>query len=300
MTVPAAASAPDRSLAVPTHVAVALLLVYAIWSSTYFAIRLMVHELPPFSSGGLRYVIAGGILLAICRGRGATLPTAKNWIAALPVGLLLFAMGNGLVATAERSIGSGVAAVVCGTTPLWAGVIGPIFGERATRREWLGMGLGFAGVIVLSLGGDLHGDPLAAALLVLAPIAWAAGSLWSRRLPLAQGGMGAATQMIAGGAIMLGLGPVLGERIPLHASATAIAAFVYLVLLGSLVAFSAYHHVLAHARPALALSYAYVNPVLAVILGAALGAEQVGVEVIAATTMIVAAVLLLVRGRASP
>lgn len=298
------APASDVALLDPPALSVRLLvalgLVYLIWSSTYLALRVMVHDIPPFLAGGARYLLAGVILLAFLRLRGAPMPTARNWLAALPLGVLFFAVGNGLVAWAlapSQGIGSGVAAVVCGTTPLWAGVLGPIFGVRASRREWLGVALGFAGVLVLSLGGDLRSDPLASALLVLGPAGWAAGTLWARKLPLAEGSMGAATQMVAGGAIMLAIAPVLGEPIPTSISAGAIGAFAYLVVLGSLVAFSAYHYVLAHARPALSVSHAYVNPVLAVILGAALGAEHLGVEVIAATVLIVGAVLLLVRRR---
>ncbi|MBZ0121798.1 MAG: EamA family transporter, partial [Sandaracinaceae bacterium] len=116
----------------------ALGLVYVIWSSTYFAIRVVVEELPPFSSGGARYLAAGAVLLVIQRLRGQPLPTWQQWLRALPIGALLFAVGNGLVGSAERTIASGVAAVVCGTTPLWAGVVGPAFGDRASRREWLG------------------------------------------------------------------------------------------------------------------------------------------------------------------
>jgi drug/metabolite transporter (DMT)-like permease len=139
---------------------------------------------------------------------------------------------------------------------------------------------------------------------VLAPLGWAAGSLWSRRLPLAPGPSGAATQMITGGGLMLALSPLLGERAPSFTgasgvSAGALLALGYLAVFGSLVAFSAYDHALKNARPALAMSYAYVNPVLAVVLGAALGAEAIGPEVIVATLLIVGAVLLLVRGRSS-
>ncbi|AKF09715.1 drug/metabolite exporter YedA [Sandaracinus amylolyticus] len=302
MTTPAAAASPapaptSPASSLPGHVLVALALVYVIWSSTYLAIRVMVRELPPLATGGVRFVIAGAVLLAIQRARGVVLPTRREWIAAVPVGVLLFGVGNGFVMHAERSISSGIAAVVCGTTPLWAGVLGPIFGERATRREWLGMALGFAGVVVLSAGGDLTSDPIAAALLLIAPLGWAAGSLWARKLPVARGPSGAATQMIAGGVVMLAVGALSGEHAPEVISWSSAFAFVYLVVLGSLVGFSAYAHLLQNARPALAMSYAYVNPALAVLLGAVLGAEHVGLEVIAATALIVGAVVLLVRGR---
>ncbi|MDQ3035069.1 MAG: drug/metabolite exporter YedA [Myxococcota bacterium] len=289
---------PEPRAIIPAPVVVALALVYVIWSSTYLAIRVLVHEVPPFGSGGLRYLLAGVILLAVQRARGEKLPAWRQWAAALPTGALLFAVGNGLVASAERTIASGVAAVVCGTMPLWAGVMGPAIGERATRREWLGMGVGFAGVVVLSMGGDLRADPWAALLLVLAPIGWAAGSLASRRLPIAKGASGAATHMITGGIVMLVIATLTGEQAPSAISSTALLSFAYLTVFGSVIAFSAYSYLLQHARPALAMSYAYVNPALAVVLGAVMGAEHVGGVVVVATAMIVAAVFLLVRGRA--
>lgn len=295
----ATVAAPPGRASIPTSVLIALGLVYVIWSSTYFAIRIVVHELPPLSSGGVRYVVAGAILLGIQRFRGAPLPTAKQWLCAIPIGVLLFLVGNGLVAMAERTIASGVAAVVCGTTPLWAGLAGPMFGERATRREWLGMVLGFAGVVVLSLGDDLRADPLAGTLLMLAPVGWAIGSLWSKKLPLAKGGSGASAQMITGGISMVLLGLATGETWPSRIGWESIAALAYLVIFGSLVAFTAYHYVLANARPALAMSYAYVNPLLALALGAVAGAEHIGLEVALGTALIAGAVVLLVGRRTS-
>lgn len=296
-----AASAPALPVdhAVTSRVLVALSLVWLIWSSTYYAIRLVVVDMPALASGGVRYLLAGGMLLVIQRARGAPLPTARQWLWAIPVGALLFAIGNGFVAIAVRSIASGVAAVVCGTSPLWAGALGSLFGERATRREWLAMLLGFSGVVALSLGDELRADPLAALLLFLAPIGWALGSLSSRKLPLAAGGSGAAAQMITGGGCMLALGPLTGETMPASVGWTSILALAYLVVFGSLVAFSAYHYALANARPALAMSNAYVNPVLALFLGASLGGEAVGPEAILATALIVTAVVLLLR-RPSP
>ena len=288
---------PPATSALPGHVIGALALVYTIWSSTYLAIRVVVHELPPLATGGVRFVLAGGALLGIQALRGAAWPTRREWLAAVPAGLLLFGVGNGFVMMSERSVPSSIAAVVCGTTPLWAGVLGPIFGERATRREWLGMVLGFAGVVVLVGGADLHADPLAATLLVLAPVGWAAGSLWARRLPIARGPSGAATQMVAGGVAMLALAPAMGEHLPASVSTGAVLAFLYLVVFGSLVAFSAYAHLVQSTRPALAMSYAYVNPALAVVLGATMGAEQVGAEVAIATLLIVGAVVVLIRGK---
>src|SRR5262245_47649459 len=151
---PAAPSTIHRSRpAARLPLILSLAAVYLVWSSTYLAMRIAVAGLPPMLMGGVRFVIAGGILLAYLVARGAPLPTRREWLYALPVGGLFFVGGNGLVAIAEQSIGSGIAAVVCATMPLWLALFGVAAGDRPGRREWLGLGLGFVGVVVLSSGG---------------------------------------------------------------------------------------------------------------------------------------------------
>lgn len=271
-----------------------LLALYSIWSSTYLALRVLVEHLPVFLAAGGRYVLAGALLAGVLRARGAPWPTARQWGAAAPVGALLFLVGNGFVALAERTASSGAAAVACATTPLWASVFGRWFGQTTTRREWAGVGLGLLGVLALSAS-EARGTPLAMGLLALAPVGWALGSLLSRRLPLAPGLMSAATQMITGGLCMVGLGLLRGEALPADAPARAWVAFGYLVVFGSLVAFSAYNYLLRTARPTVAMSYAYVNPALAVALGAVFGGETVGPAALLATALIVAGVAALLR-----
>ncbi|MFN7699222.1 MAG: drug/metabolite exporter YedA [Deltaproteobacteria bacterium] len=272
----------------------ALLTVYVIWSSTYLAIRVVVAELPPLLSGGARYLVAGLAMLLIARARGHVVPPPAAWGRAFVVGTLLFVVGNGFVSVAATSLGSGVIAVVCGMMPLWGAVLGPIFGVPASRREWAGLALGFVGVGVLATGGELRAAPAATALLLIAPLGWAVGSLLVRRWDVGKGMMGAATQTITGGATMVLLALALGERAPGAIALPTLGALAYLVLFGSLAGFAAYHHLLVHARPALAMSYAYVNPVLAVILGALLGGEAIGGHTVVGTAFIVGAVVTLV------
>lgn len=273
----------------------ALLTVYVIWSSTYFAIRVVVADLPPLLAGGARYLVAGLALLAIARAQGHVVPRLEAWGRASVVGVLLFVVGNGFVSIAARSLGSGVIAVVCGMMPLWGAVLGPLFGVPASRREWAGLVLGFLGVGVLATGGELRAAPAATALLLLAPAGWAVGSLLVRRWDVGKGVMGAATQTITGGVTMILLALALGERMPEAAvPLSTLGAMAYLVVFGSLAGFAAYHHLLVHARPALAMSYAYVNPVLAVILGAVLGGEAVGWHTVIGTAFIVGAVVTIV------
>jgi drug/metabolite transporter (DMT)-like permease len=286
----------------------ALAAVYVIWSSTYLAIRICVRELPPLGMGAVRFSVAGGILLAIARRRGAAWPARRAWLDAVPVGVLLFVCSNGFVAIAETSISSSGAAVVCATMPLWAGVLGTLGGDRPTAREWASLAIGFAGVVVLFGSPSLAGPRAHVVLLLLSPPAWAIGSIRARRVPAVApaGSPGAellapALQMIAGGALLAVVAVARGERVPAAVGAAAWLALAYLTLAGSVIGFTAYGWLLRHARPAVATSYAFVNPVLAVVLGAALYGEPLGITTVIANLMIVAAVMLvLARPRPRP
>lgn len=278
----------------------ALAAVYLIWSSTYFAIRVAVQSLPPFLTAGIRYLAAGLILMAWARLRGEKLPPLRAWMYSAVVALLFFVVGNGFVALASVHIGSGVIAVVCATMPLWGAVMLPMVGERTSAREWVGLGVGFVGVLVLALGDDLRADPLATGLLLLAPIGWALGSLLVKKLDVGRGAMGTATQMVAGGGLTLAVSAARGEVMPDVVPTEAVLAVVYLMTLGSLVGLTAYNYLLVHARPALAMSYAYVNPVLAVLLGAWLGHEHVSPRVGIAILLILPAVVAIVMKPRAP
>jgi drug/metabolite transporter (DMT)-like permease len=268
----------------------ALAAVWLIWGSTYLAMRVAVSGLPPFGMAGTRFVLAGAALLVIVRARGERMPGLRAWLVAIPVGALLFLCGNGLVVVAEQTLPSSVAAVVCATTPLIASGLAAFRGERPRRVEIIGMVLGIGGVALLGLG-SLGGAGLRGLLILVAPIGWALGSLIARSESAkedgAARGLGAAgAHMIAGGVWMLLMSLVLGEHLPGRVAWPSIAAWVYLVVFGSLVGFSAYSWLLAHSRPAVAMSYAYVNPVVAVLLGAALGGETLRWATLGATVMI--------------
>jgi drug/metabolite transporter (DMT)-like permease len=228
-------------------------------------------------------------------------PRARDWLRAAAPGVFLFLGGNGLVAIAETSVASGGAAVVCATMPLWVGVLGAATGTRPSRREWLSLVLGFVGVVILMGGPSLAGRSLHVALLVCSPICWAIGSVLSRRLPKQGADHGTwmvpAQQMLGGAAALVVVGLVRGERVPTAASASAWLALAYLFVFGSLVAFTAYNWLLRNARPTVATSYAYVNPIIAVVIGAAFSGETLGVTTLAAVVLIVGA---LVFGMAKP
>ena len=269
---------------------------YVIWSSTYLAMQIAVHDMPPLWMAGMRFVGAGAILLVIARVRGASWPCARDWLRALPAGACLFVGGNGLVATAERSVASGGAAVVCATMPLWVGVLGALAGHRPTRREWFALVLGFAGVVVLMGGPSLAGTRVDLACLIASPILWGLGSVLTRRAGEVHCKHGAlvtpALQLACGGVLLMMISGLRGDPFPVHAGTTAWLALAYLLVVGSLVGFTAYSWLLRNARPAVATSYAYVNPVVAVLIGAFAHGEPIGTTTVIANVMILLAIWL--------
>jgi drug/metabolite transporter (DMT)-like permease len=255
-------------------VLVNLLAVYIIWGSTYYGLRVALTGFPPFLLLGTRFTAAGVILLAFLRWRGAPRPTRQQWGHAAIVGILLLGFGNGGVTFAEQWVASSLAAAIVATNPLWVAVLAGILGKWPSRLEWVGILIGLAGVIVLNLGGDLRAHPLGAVALIIAPMCWAFGSVLSWRLNVPQGLMGAATEMLCAGLFLLGVSAFQREALTAMPSLEAWGAWVYLVTFGSLIGFSAFTYLIRNVRPALATSYAYVNPVVALFIGVLLGGEQ--------------------------
>ncbi|MFC4727732.1 drug/metabolite exporter YedA [Coralloluteibacterium thermophilus] len=281
-------------------VALALAAVYVVWGSTYLGILFALDGYPPLLMAGLRFLAAGAVLFAVLRLRGVPAPTRAQWRTLLVMGICLLLLGNGLVCVAEQDVSSGLAAVAVASVPLWIGLFSAMRGMRPSRGEWFGLAIGFLGVLWLNAGSSLAATPRGMIALLIAPIAWAFGSVWSRGRDLPQPFMAAAGQMLAGGAVLLVLALALGERIVGVPPLKATAALVYLAAFGSILAFSAYIWLLHNVRPALAGSYAYVNPVIAVALGAAFAGERFGMHDLAAMAVILAGVVAisLARGRA--
>ncbi|WP_312936158.1 drug/metabolite exporter YedA [Pseudomonas sp.] len=272
----------------------AFLALYFVWGSTYLMIRIGVESWPPMLMAGVRFVMAGALLYGFLRWRGVANPTWVQWRAAGAIGFLLLSCGNGGVTLAEHAgVASGVAALAIATVPLFTLLFGLWFGHRNSRLEWAGIFLGLAGIGLLNLGSNLQASPFGALLILFAAAAWAFGSVWSKRLPLPQGAMAAACEMLLGGAILLIGSALSGERMTHMPSAAGWGALAYLVLFGSILAFSAYMYLLKHVRPAAATSYAYVNPAVAVLLGIAFAGEQVGAEECLAMAVIISAVVLI-------
>ena len=305
---------PGHTRASPVAVAVALLIVYVVWGSTYFGIAVMIQTMPPLLAAGARYGLAGALLLgglvayAWWRGRRADAraerPTAVHWRSAFVVGTLLLLGGNGGVVLSELYIPSGVSAVLVATVPIWLA----LFDALVTRRRPSPLVVGglLAGVIgvavlVVPVEGLAQINPIGVFLVVGATICWAAGSLYARHAPLPRSGLLATgLEMLAGGFSLVVVGSVLGEIGQLDVgafSAESVAAFFYLVIFGSIVAFTAYTWLLAHAPVSTVATYAYVNPIVAVALGAIFLSEPITARTLIAGAIILGAVVAMVSGR---
>ena len=285
----------------------ALLALYLVWGSTYLAIRVAVETIPPLTQSAVRFLIAGTILyLATIRTGDAAgdRPGRAEWRDAAIIGGLLLAGGNGLVSVGEQTIPSGIAALVIATLPLWVAILGRVFfGVLLTRTILAGTVIGFAGVAVLvgPAGGARNLDPFGVAVLLLSPVLWATGSLYSRtarvpRRPL----VGTAMQMLAGSIVLFVLAVATGDVLRVDAaeiSPASLAAVAYLVLVGSLVGYTAYVWLLRVAPISLVATYAFVNPVVAVILGWLILAEPLEPRTVVAGAIIVVAVAVIVRAR---
>ena len=305
---PIAPASPPR--AAPRSIALGMLVLYVVWGSTYLAIAIAVETIPPFLMAGARFLLAGTILLAWTRARGGTgfvAPTRREWRDMTVIGALLLGGGMGMVAFGEQTIPSGITALLIALLPAWIAIFGRILlGERLPLLAVVGIIVGFAGVGILvgpSLGGGTGGlDPLGLAAVIVSPIAWSLGSLFAShratlpRDPLVNTG----GQMVAGGLVLFGMAALAGEfgRFdPAGVSLESIAAFVYLTVVGSLLAFTAYGWLLRVAPLPLVATYAYVNPVVAVILGAIVLQEPIDARTLLAAAIIVGAVALIVTAR---
>jgi drug/metabolite transporter (DMT)-like permease len=291
------ATTPDHRPSTALLVA-AFAAVWIIWGSTYLAIRYALETLPPFLFAGARFLVAGSILAAIAAVRGAPRPTAAQWKAAAIVGILLFVGGNGAVVWAEMRIPSGPAALLVATEPL---MIVLLQRRRPEPLHALGLLLGFAGVAILVgpaalLGGGAL-DPMACLVVVAGSLSWAAGSLVSRTVGLPDHAfLSSGMQMLVGGAALALVGLVHGDAAafrPEAVSVTSIIAVAYLIVFGSLVAFTAYSFLVRHVTPARVSTYAYVNPVVAVVLGAVIASEPFTPRIAIASIVIVAAVVMI-------
>ena len=292
---------PLRAGTSPLAVAGALGLVYVLWGSTYTGIAYALETLPPLLLSGTRFLAAGALTLAGLRAFGVRLPrpTRRQWAAAFLTGTPLLAIGNGGVVWAQQHVASGIAALLIATVPLWIALLDRlVFGHALDRRSIFGLGLGFAGIAILVNIGGGGVDPAGALTLVIAALGWSTGTLLARSAPLARHPLqAAATQMLAGGLVLTVAAVATGELSEVSSvSARSFAGWLWLVVFGSIVAFSAYGWLLRVAPVSLVATYAFVNPIVAVFLGWLLLGETIGTREIVAGGVIVIGVALIVLG----
>jgi drug/metabolite transporter (DMT)-like permease len=278
--------------------------VYILWGATFFAIRIGVESFPPLVLAGLRHLSVGLVFYPVFRHTSGEKPTPRQWRTAIITGVLLLLCGNGTVSWAEKIIPSGIAALLVATVTLWMVLVDWLRpgGARPAPRVLASLVLGFAGMALLvgpkHLGGTERVNPLGAFALVLASLAWAIGSIYSKHHPIPRSAMlGVAMQMIAGGAALLGVAGISGEYHQLHLAQVTLRswlALAYLAVFGSALGFSAYIYILKHGTAARVATYAFVNPVVALFLGWLLGGEALTLRTMLASAVILTAVILVI------
>jgi drug/metabolite transporter (DMT)-like permease len=280
-------------------IAAAFFIVYTVWGSTYIAIRFAIETMPPLLMAGARFLISGAILYAIAKFKKCEHPTGRHWVSAFWVGTLLLLGGNGSVAWAEQTVPSGMASVLIATVPLWMVLIGWMLneGKKPNFFIFIGILLGFFGVWMLVRPGSSYLDPVGSAVLIGAAISWATGSILSRKLPLpASPILAIGMEMFAGGLMLLVAGFILGEHKGLHLAAISVnswLAFIYLIVFGSFMGFTAYIWLLKVSTVAKVSTYAYVNPLVAVFLGVVIGGEAMTRQMFLAAFIILGGVILI-------
>jgi drug/metabolite transporter (DMT)-like permease len=286
-----------------TRILLAFAAVYVVWGSTYLFIKWAIATIPPFFLGGTRFIVAGSILYAIARYRGAAKPTASDWRFGAMTGILMLAIGNGAVVFAQQTVPSGVSALVVSSVPVWVVILDWLRprGVRPRTAVFFGLALGLIGMVILigprAIIGDGHVDALGAGVLVLGSIGWALGTIITRRIdrpssPLAFAGV----QMLLGGVAMLALSFMFGEPFrwsPSVMSLRSILSWIYLVFAGSLIGFTAYIYLLNTVSATKAATYAYVNPIIAVLLGWAFLDEPIGTRTLIAAAVTLAGVAII-------
>jgi drug/metabolite transporter (DMT)-like permease len=277
-----------------------LLTVWIVWGTTYLAIKFALAGLAPFWQMATRFVAAGGLLFAWLALRGAPMPTARQWRDCAIVGGLMIGGAMGLVATGQQWISSGATTVLIAVMPVWLAIWQGVFGRWPSGRDWIGIALGTAGVLVLASGAEFRASPAGLAAIVGATLCWSLGSMLSTRLDIPKGPTGFAAEMVAGSIVLLALSLAAGEQwvAPWAVDTQAFGAWLYLVFAGSLLAFSAYMYLMANVKPTLAASYTYVNPAVALLVGVWLGGETVSPQTLVALPAILGAVALLLTRRA--
>ncbi|HEV7610332.1 MAG TPA: drug/metabolite exporter YedA [Steroidobacteraceae bacterium] len=266
--------------------------VYIIWGTTYYAIKVGIEGAAPFFLVGTRFLLAGGILVAWQALRGRPMPTAKQWRGAALLGFLLLVVGNGGVAVAERWVSSGATVALISVMPLATALWSGAFGRWPRRMEWGAIALGGLGAAVMLMGRDLQGSVAGTLVILLGTTCWSLGTVLARRIDIPHGPTGFGAEMLAAGVLALVMSALLGEHWALPHTPRVWWAWIYLVVFGSLIAFSAYRFVVERVSPTLASTYAYVNPPVALFVGWRLGDESFSSNTLLGLPIVLSAVAL--------
>jgi drug/metabolite transporter (DMT)-like permease len=293
-----------------TKIWLALLALYIVWGSTYLAIRFAVETLPPFLSAGMRFMVSGAVLLAWRKTAGDAMPTKRQWLSTAIVGIFLLLGGNGLVSFAEQYVTSGIAALIIGSVPMWLVLIEALRpgGVKPNWQAIVGLLIGFAGIFLLVGPADLIGgghtlNPLGVGALITAAFLWSVGSIYSRRADMPKSSLTATgAEMLTGSAALFIVSGIVGEWNGFQFSQVSLSSWLglaYLISLGSLVGFVSYGWLLQNAPISLVATYAYVNPLVAVFLGAWLADELLNTRILIAALVIIGSVVLINRSKPS-
>jgi drug/metabolite transporter (DMT)-like permease len=292
------------------QIAAAFASIYIIWGSTYLAIMYAVETLPPFIMAGARFLVSGGLLYLWSRYRGASKPSKLHWRNAVIAGGFLLLGGNGAVVWAEQYVPSGLTALLVSILPFWLVIIEWMRPPRRRPKAAVlaGLVLGFIGIIVLvgpgNVGGHGNVRPIGAAVLILGSLSWAIGSFWSRDAQLPDSGLlTTGMEMLGGGVLLIVVGLITGELSGFdihHVSRASAIGLAYLITFGSLLGFTSYIWLLDKVSPARLGTYAYVNPIVAVVLGWAIAGEKLSMRTGIAAAIVICAVALITTAKASP
>ncbi|HOI81603.1 MAG: EamA family transporter [Thermovirgaceae bacterium] len=275
-----------------------MFVLYVVWGSVFLANRFSLESFPPFMLNAVRFLSAGIFLYVLLRVKGEEGLDLRGWLESFVVGAMLFIGGAGLLCVGQQWVASGLSATLLATTPLWTVLFAGIWEKMPTTTEWAGLGIGIAGVALLNLDRGISGNPLGAGIILVASIIWSLGSVLNNRFQGLGKPIASATEMIAGGLLLLILSLLVGERISWPLTARATMGMFHLVVFSSIIGFTLYRFMLRTVRPALATSYTLVNPITATVLGALFAGESVSLVSIAAMAVVLTGVFLVFRARA--
>ena len=274
-----------------------MLVLYAVWGSVFLANRFSLESFPPFMLNAVRFLSAGVFLYVLLRSRGDEGLGLRGWLDSFIVGAMLFIGGAGLLCVGQQWVASGLSATLLASTPLWTVLFAGIWEKMPTPMEWIGLGIGIVGVALLNFDKGISGNPLGAVIILAASVIWSLGSVLNNRFKSLDKPIASATEMIAGGVLLLGISILTGEKISWPLTARASMGMFHLVVFSSIIGFTLYRFMLRTVRPALATSYTLINPITATVLGALFAGECVSLISVAAMAVVLSGVALVFRAR---